>query len=920
MDALVAGWDTTKFNDVAFISELVSSSISGPSDSELDLDTQRIVNALQELISDTQFQDLAQLIKQRPSFQTKRRLQYLDKSFHPTFANVSDIEGIINEIENTNRRKKVVPELERRLNHVFETNFLGADIFFNNDADNKYYSPEEYDVLKESFVKAWAIRKLGLDLDPEQAKVVSRTGRSLKVTARAGSGKTRTLVARAAFLVQHCKLPKDAVLLLAFNKKAASEMRSRLKELLGDEIPHVMTFHALAFALVHPDERLLVDAPGSESQAQSREIQKIIDLGISKSSFIDRIRDIMIKYFRASWNSILENTFDAKKLDQLNFVRSLQYETLNGEYVKSGGEKVIANTLFENNIEYVYEKSFKWNGINYRPDFSINLSKTSGVVIEYFGLVGQSEYDLSSSRKREFWQNSPNWKLIERFPADIVRSGDNFEKILISELQSLGVPTRKLSDEEVWRRLKERAIDKFTETVKGFISRCRKIGLSGQDLALLVSSYDFRSAREKNFVKIGEEIYASYLKLLKTESIEDFDGLMLKAVGLLESGVTRFARDQGKELGDLSKIKHVLVDEFQDFSLLFYKVLKGIQKNSTDTEFFFVGDDWQAINGFAGSDLTYFWNFQKLFPNSETHHISTNYRSARKIVEIGNALMLKEEGFGESGARAHKSSEGQVLITYCDKFYPSSFESAEHPNDEITPLLLRVINGLLKSHKDLTILTRQNKIPYKVAYRSSVDTTNDVLLRFLNHLRQFMGPSDQNRISISTTHSFKGLESDAVIILDANKYSYPLIHPTWEFFRIFGVNEKTIYDEEQRLFYVALTRAVNSVIIVGESENLSPFIMSEKFSNGVKQLNIDDFPAVITQANTNVEVAVYKSFPIKDQLKGLGFKYDNKRQCWFKLIPTSDFSKEYINSQTWNDNSRLIEVKSCGGELIYSNF
>ena len=485
------------------------------------------------------------MIKRRPSFQTKRRLQYLDKSFHPTLASTSDIEDIISDIEDTNRRKKAVPELEKRLNHVFETNFLGADIFFDKDADNKYCSREKYETLKESFVKAWAKSELGLDLDSEQTKVVSQTGRNLKVTARAGSGKTRTLVARAAFLVQHCKVPKDAVILLAFNKKAASEMRSRLKKFLGDEIPHVMTFHALAYALVHPNERLLVDAPGSESQAQSREIQKIIDLEIRNSSFIDRIRDVMMKYFRGSWNSILENTFDAKKLEQVNFVRSLQYETLNGEYVKSGGEKLIANILFENNIEYVYEKSFKWNGINYRPDFSINLSKTSGVVIEYFGLVGQSEYDLSSSRKREFWKNSPDWKLIERFPEDITRSGEDFEKILISELQSLGVPTRKLSDEEVWRRLKERAIDKFAETMKVFVSRCRKLGLSSQDLALLVSNHGFRSAHEKSFVKIGEEIYASYLELLKTESFEDFDGLLLRAIGLLDSGVTHFARDQG---------------------------------------------------------------------------------------------------------------------------------------------------------------------------------------------------------------------------------------------------------------------------------------------------------------------------------------------------------------------------------------
>ena len=183
-----------------------------------------------------------------------------------------------------------------------------------------------------------------------------------------------------------------------------------------------------------------------------------------------------------------------------------------------------------------------------------------------------------------------------------------------------------------------------------------------------------------------------------------------------------------------------------------------------------------------------------------------------------------------------------------------------------------------------------------------------------------MRADDQNRISISTTHSFKGLESDAVIVLDANKNAYPLIHPTWEFFRIFGVNEKTICSEEQRLFYVALTRAVKSVVIVGDSTNLSPFIKPGQFWNSVQQLNIDEFPAVIAQANTNVEIAVYKSFPIKDQLKILGFKYDNKRECWFKLIPALDFSKEYLDSQTWNDNSRLIEVKSSGGDLIYSNF
>ncbi|MHC5732844.1 MAG: PDDEXK family nuclease, partial [Nostoc sp.] len=89
----------------------------------------------------------------------------------------------------------------------------------------------------------------------------------------------------------------------------------------------------------------------------------------------------------------------------LRYRRSLPREGLDGNYYKSFGEKVIANFLLEHNITYKYERNFWWDGINYRPDFTIVTGENQGIVIEYFGLEGDPDYDIMSEQKREYWQN-----------------------------------------------------------------------------------------------------------------------------------------------------------------------------------------------------------------------------------------------------------------------------------------------------------------------------------------------------------------------------------------------------------------------------------------------------------------------------------------------------------------------------------
>ena len=173
-----------------------------------------------------------------------------------------------------------------------------------------------------------------------------------------------------------------------------------------------MTFHALAHAIVSPEEHLVFDDRGADSFGRSRETQESIDAFVGQDGRERRlIRDIMLALFRGDWELLIEGRFHLPMDELLKYRYSLPRETLNGEHVKSYGEKVIANTLFEHGVNYEYERSFRWNGVNYRPDFTI-LPPVEGAqgsnciqaVIEYFGLEGEPDYDAMSYEKRTLWR------------------------------------------------------------------------------------------------------------------------------------------------------------------------------------------------------------------------------------------------------------------------------------------------------------------------------------------------------------------------------------------------------------------------------------------------------------------------------------------------------------------------------------
>jgi DNA helicase-4 len=258
-----------------------------------------------------------------------------------------------------------------RLHKYFESDFLSADQMFKSDPDSPLINESGYQEQKITFIRNWAAGTLGIDLDIEQAAAVAAINGDIKVTARAGSGKTRTLVTRSIFLQKHCRVSPHEILLLAFNTAAANKVKEDLSKVLKGNIPYVLNFHKLAYALVRPKEELIYDDDNLSQFSLSREIQEIIDSHRMKHEYGSQIKDIMLEHFRHDWDRITDGGYHLAIDEFLDHRRKLPRETLKGDYVKSFGEKLIANILFENDVDYFYERYFPGNDFDFRPDFTI---------------------------------------------------------------------------------------------------------------------------------------------------------------------------------------------------------------------------------------------------------------------------------------------------------------------------------------------------------------------------------------------------------------------------------------------------------------------------------------------------------------------------------------------------------------------
>ncbi|MBW4573345.1 MAG: ATP-binding domain-containing protein [Tolypothrix carrinoi HA7290-LM1] len=248
---------------------------------------------------------------------------------------------------------------------------------------------------------------------------------------------------------------------------------------------------------------------------------------------------------------------------------------------------------------------------------------------------------------------------------------------------------------------------------------------------------------------------------------------------------------------------------------------------------------------------------------------------------------------------------------------PTLKEQEEHRGDNITPAILRLVDKTIKDGKNVVLLSRKNSLPWYVNYtnRTSRDGSLD---SFLQLVHSYLPEESRKAVTISTAHKYKGLQKDVVIILDAVPRCYPLIHPDLMFTRVFGDSIERVVDEERRLFYVALTRAVERLFILTETNNLSPFLEELKSRKNITLLDWLDYPPfvgtiqrIIVKVGNQIGQGTNGTFTIKDLLRAEGYSWNTTGWlAWCRTYPAQDFSiEQYFDNAQWISHAAGIEVR-----------
>ena len=742
--------------------------------------------------------------------------------------------------------------------------------------DNSYlglfsqFSGEEYARLKLPKL-ALRLARLGMPLNEEQQIACARPERNRLIRARAGSGKTRTLAALAALTIHDESLNPDQVLVLAFNKKAANEIGERISGAAGiDDFRNARTFHSLAYQLADHAGRELIFDDGNLSASRRKQtgfVERLIGTIISPA-----FRERLYEFFRRELEQLDRLGSNLSGEEYTAFRRAMTDYTLGGETVKSNGEKFIADFLFEHGIAYKYEKVWSWErqerlrGSPYRPDFSL-IDAGREYIIEHWAInpddqfaqvpdwweTKTQDYREQIGAKRKFWAER-RVALLETHSAMLYSGRDAFERSLKALLERAGIRCVKLQHNELVRRVAEapRTVSRLAALFLQFISRAKKRGWTVEDVAQIIRDTPDPEPRNRAFHELAVHAYAAYEKRLTDQSAIDFDDLLISAAACVvnDGGASRIRLDQ-KDSVAIRDLRWILIDEFQDFSELYYRLIKAILDVNPSIRVVAVGDDWQAINGFAGAQLTYFNSFGDYFSHAGTATIATNRRSGRRIVGAGNLLM---DGHGPA-ALAYHSFDGDIFVVSIDKVWlEERCEYLKAATSEREDGRSVVNWELAKALKACTDFIAESVYPGtdptskwmpSVLILSRTDRAYGVTLaEFGRRLAQvlnlhtdlqdlanefFVGgapevPTGAALIDVMTAHKAKGKEADTVIVLEAVSRQFPKIHADNQLFGPFGVTAEDVLAEERRLFYVAATRAQHRLMLLSETDKESPYV------------------------------------------------------------------------------------------------
>jgi len=264
-----------------------------------------------------------------------------------------------------------------------------------------------------------------------------------------------------------------------------------------------------------------------------------------------------------------------------------------------------------------------------------------------------------------------------------------------------------------------------------------------------------------------------------------------------------------------SSYRYIFIDEFQDISEERNRFILALKRQNS-ANITVVGDDWQAINKFAGSNIDIIQNFEHYYGATALIKLDYTFRFNKDILEASQNFILKNPKQIEKNIKTIKESTGQTLYLY---WYHSSKEMDEYIEQIIQLIRRKTQKNVHKNFhkKSIKILSRYGFYEPKN----------------LKHLKKSF--SDYFDISFNTIHGSKGLEADYIIIshLESGKFGFP----SEQNLEQDHDEEAFLYAEERRLFYVAMTRAKEKIFFMVNKKIPSSFISELQEENEIYELN-----------------------------------------------------------------------------------
>lgn len=650
---------------------------------------------------------------------------------------------------------------------------------------------------------------LNYPLDKQQRRSIVSEEDNCLVVSSAGSGKTSSIVGKVKYLIERKGIDPKKILLISYTNKAAAELTDRM----GVQGLRGYTFHKLALDLIG---QITGQKPSICDNTDALFIKIYHEL-LSEKRFQETIVEYFVDYQaqQEEWEKNKQERRDELAEKKIVLLKALLPDMDgNNIYVKSEQEQKICFVLSSLGVKFRYEEPYEHQVADemhsqYKPDFSIHYEKDGqkkriylehfavdehGMVPVWFAKDRGITYDEANQRYGDgiTWKRHVHekygTKLIETSSADF-HYHDIREK-LADMLSNAGVPIKYKTEEELYDMVlpknskKEKA---FIRLIVTFVTLLKSSCRTSQEILSHVDD------KRSQFIikRIFLPVFDRYVEALKQSGQIDFTDAIIWATKLCQAELP-------------VEYSYIIVDEFQDISVDRYQFLLALRRGNPVAKLYCVGDDWQSIYRFSGSDMALFNHFADYFGATEINKIETTYRFGEPLVSLSSQFIQRNKAQITKQIHSFSSNVKTELLFY-------AYERSKY---------CEVIGQLvanIPADKSIFLLGRYSFDDYYLSFSYHSVKENG----------RFYYVIGKRKIEFLTVHKSKGLEADYVIILQCNKdvYGFPSMvndDPVLDY--VLTKSDQFPFGEERRLFYVAITRAKIQTMVLYDQRFPSVFV------------------------------------------------------------------------------------------------